>query len=192
MRLPVHARAAAGVLALALSAAAPARPAQGAASSAPGTWLLHVTANVRASPVVDERFERDVEVTLSPYAGSGTVRVRLESERYACDLAARLSAGGQIALDPGQRCTLDVREPTARGRVEARLESGSGRLRGDRMEIDVSWALSGSMSLLVGGQTMEVLGREVEVPATWMPEVPLKGTVRATGSGTRTGTAAAR
>lgn len=179
LRLP-----AACALALALSAPAAARP---PASARSGTYRLHTVANVRAAPVVEERFERDVEVTLSPEARGGSLRVRLESERYACEVKARLSADGQIVFDPQQRCALTVAEPTARGRVEARLESGRGRLQGDRLEIDVSWALSGSMSLLVGGQTMDVLGREVEVPAAWMPEVPLRGTVRASGSGTRTG-----
>ncbi len=177
---------AACALALALSAPAASRPAVAGAPS--GTYRVRTVANVRAAPVVEERFEREVEVTLSPGGRDGALRVRLASEGYSCDLKARLSAGGRIAFDPQQRCPLRVAEPAARGLVEARLESGGGRLQGDRLELDVSWALAGSVSLLVGGRTMEVLGREVEVPAAWMPEAPLRGTVRASGSGTRVGT----
>ena len=172
--------AAACVLAPAASPTAAADPPAGAS----GTYRVRTSATARAPPVLEERFEREVEVTLAPER-SGAIRIRLESEQYRCELAGRISPGGEITFVPQQRCTLSVSEPAARGRVEARLESGNGRLRGEKLEIDVSWALSGATSLLVGGRTVEVLGRQMELPGTWMPEVPLRGTVRATGSGTR-------
>ncbi len=174
----------AALLALGASGTHAAAPAAKAEPLA-GTYRLRVTGQVRASPLVDEEVDEEVEADLSEVARDGRVDVKLAAERYSCEIRARLSAVGEISFDPQQRCTLVVAEPTARGRVEARLESGRGRLQGGRLEVETTWALSGSVSVLAGGQTYEVLGREVELPATWMPEVPLRGSARARASGRR-------
>jgi hypothetical protein len=182
---------AAALLALALPASArdaarKATPARPAADSYP----LRAQVRVRASPVLDRDMDGEAVATISA-ARAGMLRVRLESGGYACELEARRSGEGDLAFAPGQRCASDVSEPTARGRAEATLRSGSGRLSGDRLALELAFDLEGTMSLHVAGRTMEVLGQTVELPAGWTPAVPLRGTATASAEGRRSGVARA-
>ena len=51
--------------------------------------------------------------------------------------------------------------------------------------------LSGTVSMRVGGQRIEVMGSEIEVPDGWAPEVPVRGTADARGEGGDPGSAVA-
>jgi hypothetical protein len=177
---------AAALLALALAGAArvPAR--------IEGRYRLDAHARVDASPGVDRAVDTEaVAVVTAPDRG-GIVHVRLTSEGYACDLVARADAAGALALAAGQRCAVRLDRPEVRGAVDARLTSGRGRCDGQSLELDLRWDLSGRVSLLVGGQRMEVMGRELDVPSAWAPEVPLRGTAATHAAGRLVSSGAAR
>ena len=154
------------------------------------SYPLRAQVRVRASPVLDRDVDGEAVATISP-AAAGMLRVRLESSGYACELEARRSGEGDLAFAPGQRCASDVSEPTARGRAEATLRSGSGRLSGDRLALELAFDLAGTMSLQLEGRTMEVLGQTVELPAGWTPALPLRGTATASAECRRGGVARA-
>lgn len=172
------ARAAAGVtLAAALAAAATGATAQA------GRYRLAGSARVQARSVLDRNVEVDAVADLATAGKGGAGWLRLESDGYRCDLAVRATAGGVLALDPGQRCTVRLDRSTVRGNVEARLTAGRGRVDGKRLALETSWELSGALRLRLGGEKLEVMGREVEVPAAWGPEVPVRGTAVAHAEG---------
>ncbi len=176
--------------ALALLAGATAR---GDGRGAPaGTYRLEGTARVQARPVVDRA--EDIHATAAVASGGkgGATKVRLTSQGYRCDLEARAGGAGELAFDPGQRCTIALAEKEARGRVEATLASGHGRITDGRLQLELSWNVSGAVSLFVGGERYEVMGREVEVPGGWAPEVPLRGTATTRAAGPRDDGGAAR
>src|ERR687886_139838 len=72
--------------------------------------------------------------------------------RCACDLAAQLRAGGDLALEPGQACAVDVAEPDARGHLDARLRSGRGHAGEAALELDLAFDVSGALSTRIAGQ----------------------------------------
>lgn len=176
-----HARSAAALLALAALAS------RGAAGDVDrsGTYRLHGKARVAAKPLLDRDVDANADAVLEPGPAPGDVRARLAAEGYACELTARLDAGGALLFPGGQRCAFDVRQPDAKGHLDATLSSGRGTLRdGEELELDLSWDVEGRLSVRTGS-TIEVLGTRVDVPAAWMPEAPVHGNARATVSGHR-------
>lgn len=171
--------------------AATARPDQ-AVTAVAGRYALHATARVRANPVVDRELETDGDVEIRPGRASGVVQLRVSAEGYACELAARAGERGELVLEPGQRCSFDVAEPEVRGHVDARLVSARGRVQGDELVLELSWELSGSLSLLVTGRRIELMGRAIEVPDAWAPHLPLRGTADTAGRGSRKAAATPR
>lgn len=155
-----------------------------AAPAAPrpeGTYRLVGTARIVASPILDREVDLHADAIVEPAGGPGAVRVRLAAEGHACALVARIEGDGALVLAPGQRCTVDVRTPELRGRVEARLRSGRGRLRDGRLALELLADLAGGLGVRAGGG--QVLG--AELPAAWTPEVPIRGEARARAEGRR-------
>ncbi|HET8541974.1 MAG TPA: hypothetical protein VFL83_19000 [Anaeromyxobacter sp.] len=168
----------AAALALGL-AAAHARAAAPAQDDGRGTYRMQGTARVDAvTPLGREIDSRGDAVVRT--AGAGTVRLRLATMGHACELTASRAADGALAFDPGQRCAFELRDPEARGHVEARLRDGRGRLRDRHLSLDLAFDLSGAVALRASGGA-RVLG--MELPSSWTPEIPLNGgaAVRAEG-----------
>jgi hypothetical protein len=173
----------AAAAALALGAVVTAAAPRGA-GAIHGTYRLSGTARVDAGPILSRNVETRADAVLSPGRGSRAVRARLVAEGHACELAATLGDGGALTFDPGQRCTFEVRDPDARGRVEARLRSGQGRCEGGKLALDLTFELTGALSVRTA-QRVEVMGSSVELPAAWTPELPLRGEARTVAEGKR-------
>jgi len=184
--LPVRAHA--GVAALALAWASFA--AVPSADQVRGVYRLHGTARVDAGPVLSREIEVHADATLGRGAAARAVRARLAAEGHACELTAALEDGGALVFEAGQRCAFDLDDPGARGRVEARLRAGRGRLRGDTLSLDLTWDLSGALRLRTS-ERVQVLGRDVELPSAWTPEIPVRGEARAEAEGHRDASRAA-
>jgi hypothetical protein len=151
--------------------------------SARGAYRMVGTARVTASPLPGQSTELRADAVLRPGAGPRQIRARLAAQGHACELSGRLDPDGAIAFDAGQRCQVDLDGPEARGRVEARLQSGRGQLTGRDLSLDLTWEIAGTVSLSTGGVRMP--GLDLEVPATWTPATPVRGEARATATGTR-------
>jgi hypothetical protein len=170
--------------------AAPDRPgARGGDAASPtsvasGRYVLRGT--VRANTSLLPTREEAVEVLALVAAGDTQhdVRLHLRARGHACELRARVSRGGALALEPGQTCRIELDEPDARGHVDARLRSGSGRLDARSLSLDVAWDLAGSVSTQPGAR-VAVPGTSIEVPLPATPAVPVRGTVEAEATGTR-------
>jgi hypothetical protein len=173
--------AAAGALALAAGTAA---AAPSPAEALRGTYRLAGSARVDAGPALSRNVEARADAVLTPGRGPRAVRARLLAEGRACELEATLGEGGALAFEPGQRCTFDVADPDARGHVEARLRAGKGRCEGGKLSLDLTFALEGALALRTA-QRVEVMGSTVELPATWTPELPLRGDAHAVAEGKR-------
>ena len=175
-------RAAAG--ALVIVAAALARAGGAAEADPTGVYRLHGTAQVAAGPALD----RTVEVHADALVGRGdspqALVLTLGAEGARCRLAARVEVGGALTLPPGQQCRLDLASPDARGRLGVELRAGGGRLADDALALELSARIDGEVSLRAGG-TVDVLGRQVDVPSGWTPPVPVHGEARARAQGGR-------
>ncbi len=168
--------------ALALLAAAAGARADVTPESARGVYRMAGSARVTASPLPGERMELRADAVLRPGDGPRRISARLAAQGHTCELAGRLAPDGTLAFDEGQRCLLDLDDPGARGHVEGRLRSGSGRLAGRDLSLDLAFDLSGTVSVSAGGLRVPGLG---EVPPSWTPPTPVRGDARATASGTR-------
>lgn len=145
----------------------------------PGRYALEGEARVEAS-VLGSRTERVQALALvGPGAGPGEVALRVMARGYDCDLVARVDAEGQLSFAPGQRCPVQVKQPQARGRVEARLREGGGQLAGRDLALSLSFDLDGGLSARIG--QVGLLDR----PGVWGPEVPVGGTLHASARGRR-------
>jgi hypothetical protein len=154
-------------------------------ASLAGRYALTVKLHVDATglPARDDSAGIDAIVRAGP--ASDAVRVQLTWGRYACDLAAQLRDGGDLALEPGQACAVDVAEPDARGHLDARLRSGRGHAGESALDLDLAFDVRGALSTRVAAQGVKVLGANVSLPETWTPYLPVRGTVAASGSGPR-------
>lgn len=172
---------------LILLAAAPGPPPAATPGATPesarGAYRMAVTARVDATPLPGQRTELRADAVLRPDAGPRRIRARLAAQGKACELTGRLEPGGAIAFEAGQRCPVELDGPEARGRIEARLRAGSGQLTGRDLSLDLDWELEGTVSVSAGGLAVPGLG--LEVPRTWTPATHVKGSARATASGTR-------
>jgi hypothetical protein len=166
-------------LGLALAGAAAAAPVAPAGEDVAGTYRMKGTARVDAAAPFGRAIESRGDAVVR--TAGRTVRLRLASLGQACELAASRSGDGALAFEPGQRCAFDLREPDgARGHVDARLRSGSGRLRDRHLSIDLAFELAGKVALQTS-QGTRMLG--VELPSSWTPDLPVEGAagVRAEG-----------
>ncbi len=182
---------AAGVTALAAALGLATAPLAGAppADDVRGVYRLQGTARIDAGPALSREMEVHADARLAPGAGARTVRARLAAEGHACELDAALEEGGVLVFEARQRCAFDVDDPGARGRVEARLRAGRGRLRDGKLALDLTWELSGALRLRTS-ERLDVLGKAVGLPA-WTPEIPVRGTARTAAEGRRDASRAA-
>lgn len=182
-----RARALAAVAAVAATlalAAATAGAAPPAADAIRGTYRLRGTARVDAGPVLSREAEVRADAVLRRGDRPRALRVRLAAEGQACELDATLGERGALAFPAGQRCAFDLDDPGARGRVAATLRDGSGRVQERTLALDLVFELSGAVSLRTS-ERVEVLGRTVDLPAAWTPELPVRGEARARAEGAR-------
>ncbi len=149
-----------------------------------GTYRLHGTARVAAAPALEDDIEVHADAVLRPGKGPRDVRALLVTEGHSCELDAKTGEGGTLSFQRGQRCVLDVRSPTTRGRIEARLRSASGSVREGVLALEMAFDLEGALSMRTASG-VEVLGRKMDLPSAWTPEVPVRGSARATAEGRR-------
>ena len=169
-----------------LSAGA-ALPAFGAstAKGALGEYVLNGAAQVRVTPFPAREQPGEVRVTLERGRTPEHVQVRLESRGYSCILEAVRSRTGELAFSTPASCPADVRQPDARGHVDARLRSGHGTVRDGWLTLELRFDVSGSISTRVTRRTFTLFHAEFTVPEGWTPAVPIRGTVTSSGSGAR-------
>ena len=178
----------AAVTTLAVSSARAAAPVS--AASARGTYRLHGTAHVVARPALSRTVEVHADVVLRPGTVRREVLVRVAAEGYTCDLVASVGAAGALEFGRDQRCVVDVRSRDTRGHLDGKLRAGSGRLADGELSLQLAWDVSGSLGFRAG-RRVEVGGAEVDLPAVWTPEVPVRGEAQASASGRRDASRAA-
>lgn len=177
--------------ALASLGAAAGATGSGATAEQIGRYVLHGSAHVETTTLGTHDADADLDVVVAPGAAPGGLRLELTSGAYACGLAARVSAAGDLAFDAGQRCPVEVAEKGARGKVDARLRSGRGRILGGALSLELAFDVSGTLSMGAQGGSVTVLGAEVNVPGAWTAPAPVRGTVEAKARGARRGGAGA-
>jgi hypothetical protein len=150
-----------------------------------GTYLVRGRADVQVSPFPASDQPGDMKVTLGRSRTPGRVTVGIESRGYACALEASRSSSGALELVTPATCSLDIRDPDARGHVDARLRSGRGSVRDGRLSLDLRFDVDGRVSTRVPRTRFSVFDTEFTVPESWTPSVPLRGTVSSKGSGAR-------
>jgi hypothetical protein len=155
--------AAAFASALAAGAATP--------ESARGTY--RVEASVRTSVPLLRTLELRGDVLLRPGEGPRAVQARLASQGHACELAGTLDDDGTLAFARGQRCTIELDDPGARGRVGATLRSGKGRVEDGRLSLQLEVALAGTVRVATGG--IPGLAAETAVPVDGDASVRAQG-----------------
>lgn len=171
----------AGALALLLcSAQARAAP----SADVRGTYRLQgrVRVDARPFPARDDEVHADAVLSRGPAAGQ--VSIHLAGQGFTCELVASLDAAGALALAKDQRCTADLRSQETEGLVEGRLIAGTGRLRDDVLELDLAFALSGSVRLRSGGG-LDELGKVLSLPGSGGKPVPVRGEARGRAEGRR-------
>lgn len=149
----------------------------------PATYRLEGTAQVSAPPTLDRRVALHADATLRAGA-RGELRVTIGAVGATCEVRAHADASGALRFDPGQRCAIDVRSPDARGHVDAILRAGTGRVDEERLSIDLALDVEGALALRTAPRA-DVLGHAVDLPATWLPEAPLRGSAHAIAAGSR-------
>ncbi|HET7754417.1 MAG TPA: hypothetical protein VFK85_10955 [Anaeromyxobacteraceae bacterium] len=177
------------VAALALTATAAsaspqasAKPAKPVAVAA-GRYVLTGTARANLGAWPRRDYEVDVLALVAPGDRPGDLRLHLWSRGYACQLRGRVDAQ-TVWLEPGQTCHVEFGDASERGRVDATLRSGSGRLRTGDLELRLHWDVRGSATV-PGGGSVTVPGTTLEVPLPDAPAVPVRGTVEAEARGPR-------
>jgi len=150
-----------------------------------GTYRLVGHARVQVSPFPMQDQPGDVKATVEPTGEAGRVSVRLESQGYTCVLTASRTKGSALEFSTPAHCAVDVREPDARGRVDARLRSGHGSLRDGRLALELVFDVSGNVATRMARPRLNLFGADVVVPEGWTPAVPVSGTVSSSASGQR-------
>jgi hypothetical protein len=150
-----------------------------------GTYLVRGRADVQVTPFPASDQPGDMKVTLGRSRTAGRVTVGIESRGYACALEASRSSSGALELVTPATCSLEIRDPDARGHVDARLRSGRGSVRDGRLSLDLRFDVEGKVSTRVARTRFTLFDTEFTVPEGWTPSVPLRGSVTSKGSGPR-------
>jgi hypothetical protein len=188
MRLPPSPSIAAALLAMAVAwpdvAFASGVSAAGSRPVTSGRYLVSGTARANVTVLPAREYPVDVLVLVAPGDGPGGVRLHLRARGYACELRGRVESKQVLALEPGQSCQLDLQGPDQRGRIDARLQTGKGRLSQRELSLQLAWELGGSVSVSSGSR-VTIPGTSVELTLPESPAVPVRGTVEAEVSGPR-------
>jgi hypothetical protein len=150
-----------------------------------GTYLVRGRADVQVSPFPSSDQPGDMTVTLGRSRTAGRVSVGIAARGYTCALEASRSSAGALELLTPATCSLDIRDPDARGHVDARLRSGRATVRDGKLSLDLRFDVDGKVSSRVARTRFTVFDTEFTVPEAWTPSVPLRGTVTSKGSGSR-------
>lgn len=168
------------VLCALLAASAPAAP----VPDVLGTYRVRADVRLSGIPLVSS-LELRGDVVVKAGARPSRLTVKLSSRGHTCllegDAAAR---AGELTLAAGQRCTVVLEEPEARGRVVAEVRGG--RLRVDaagRLTLALEVRLTGSVRVATGLAGVPGLGGDAEVPTN--------GEARVEGTGERDNSRAA-
>jgi hypothetical protein len=148
-------------------------------------FVLTGSARVQVAPFPAEDHPGEMRVTVDQARTAGHVSVRLETRGHSCVLDASRSGAGVLEFTTPATCPVEVSGPDARGRIDARLRSGRGTVRGDRLTLDLRFDVDGRIATRIARTTFHVLGAEVVVPEGWTPAAPVRGTVTSSGSGMR-------
>jgi hypothetical protein len=148
-------------------------------------FVLTGSAHVQVAPFPPGDHPGEMRVIVDQARTPGHVSVRLESRGYSCVLDASRSGGGALEFTTPATCPVDVARPDARGRIDARLRSGRGTVRDDRLTLDLQFDVNGRIATRIPRTSFTVLGTEFVVPEGWTPAAPVRGTVTSSGSGTR-------
>jgi hypothetical protein len=152
-----------------------------------GAYLVRGSARVQVSPFPTEDYPGEMRVTIDSTRTPGRVSVRVESQGHSCTLGASRSGKGVLAFSTPATCVVEVREPDARGRVDARLRSGSGTLRDGRLTLELLFDVGGHVATRIPRTRFKLLNAEITVPESWTPSVQVGGIVTSSGSGPRQG-----
>ncbi len=170
------------LLALAAVALASTGTSDTAPADLPGTYRLEGEGRVDPRPFPPRQAELHADAVVTS-RDAGGVHLQLSGPGMTCDLEGTVDAGGTLTLARGQRCASDLRNDLVDGRLEARLVSGSGWLRGDQLELEVSFTVSGAIRLkstgLLGDLATRLSGGTTAEP------VPVNGEGRARARGWR-------
>lgn len=146
-----------------------------------GTYRMQGQGRVDARPFPSQQAELHADAVLTEGDADGEVLLRLAGEGLTCELAGTLRPGGLLTLDQGQRCATDLRSDALAGRVEARLVTGAGRLRGDALDLELTFTVSGAVRLK-GGGLLDLLARRLALGGD---PVPVRGEGQAQATGWR-------
>ncbi len=133
-----------------------------------GTYRMQGTARVDAAAPLGRRIEAHGDAIVRRGAGR-EVRLRLAALGHACELTASRADDGALSFGAGQPCVIDLADPDARGRIQATLRSGAGRLRDRHLALDLAFQLAGAVALR--SDAARLLG----VAGGWMPDIPVDG-----------------
>jgi hypothetical protein len=161
------------VLPLAAAAAFAAALAAGAVTPEGARGTYRVEASARTSVPLLGTLDLRGDVVLRPGDGPRAVLARLASQGHACELAGTLAEDGSLAFAKGQRCPIVLDDPGARGRVEATLRSGKGRVEDGRLALQLEVALAGTVRVATGG--VPGLPAEATVPVDGNASVRAEG-----------------
>lgn len=149
---------------------------------ASGTYRMEGEGRVDAHPFPPRQAELHADAVLTIGAGDA-VHVHIAGQGLSCDLTGTLDAEGTLTLGPGQRCATDLAGDVVDGRVEAQLVSGTGRLRGEELKLQLAFTVSGAVRLRHGG-LLQGIGSRLALPGAGDP-MPVRGAGQAQATGRR-------
>jgi len=170
-------RAAAAALCATFAALAAAQPAR---DGVEGTYRLEGIARVEAAAPLRREIAARGDAVVRAGAGR-ELRLRLAAMDHACELVATRADDGALAFAAGQRCALQLDDPGARGKVDARLRSGRGALRGRHLALELAFDLAGTVSIRAAPS--QLLG--VDLPSAWTPPIAVDGGAAVSAGGDR-------
>jgi hypothetical protein len=150
-----------------------------------GIFLVRGSAHVQVSPFPTHDQPGDMRVTIERTRTPGRLSLRLTTRGHSCVVGATRAASGALDFPAPASCRIDVKDPDARGTVEARLRSGRGSLGGEKLSLELEFEVSGSVATRLPRALLEMLGPGVGGPDGFSPPVPVSGTVVARASGGR-------
>jgi hypothetical protein len=144
-----------------------------------GTYRLQgrFRLDARPFPAREDALHADAIVVS---AAGGEVRMRLAGEGITCELAATRDGNGELGVAAGQRCRLALASNEGEARAEARVVSGSGRLRDDSLHLELKLSVNGSLR---PRSALGSLGRVLSLPGS--RAIPFEGEAWGRAAGKR-------
>ncbi|HEY6098085.1 MAG TPA: hypothetical protein VIW03_01555 [Anaeromyxobacter sp.] len=137
-----------------------------------GTYRVQARARISGVPLL-RTLDLPGDVVLRPGGGPRAVQARLAARGHTCELAGTLADDGTLAFARGQRCPIALDDAGARGRVEATLRSGEGRVEEGRIALELELELAGKVRVATGG--VPGLSAETAVPVDGGASVRAEG-----------------